>query len=229
MTAKRTRTRRRTRGSLERYHAKRHFVKTPEPRGRVAVRKGRSFVVQKHGARRLHYDFRLEWNGTLKSWAVPKGPSLDPADKRLAVRVEDHPVEYGGFEGVIPEGEYGAGPVIIWDCGTWEPEGDPAEADTKGRLNFMLRGKKLHGAWTLVRLDGGRYGERQGNGKNWLLIKRTDNEARRGQGEILVTKKAKSVATGRSLEDVAAGNGRVRTWHSNRLKKRANKAKPRAN
>src|SRR5689334_2233366 len=152
-----------TKGSLARHHAKRHFRKTPEPRGRVAPHKGQSFVVQKHGARRLHYDFRLEWGGTLKSWAVPKGPSLDPGEKRLAVRVEDHPIEYGGFEGVIPEGEYGAGPVIVWDRGTWEPESDPNEGDAKGRINFRLHGEKLHGAWSLIRLSHDRYGRRDGD------------------------------------------------------------------
>ena len=210
------RRRRKTKGSLSHYHAKRHFAKTPEPRGRVAAGEGRSFVIQKHGARRLHYDFRLEWDGTLKSWAVPKGPSLDPGDKRLAVRVEDHPLDYGGFEGVIPAGEYGAGPVIIWDRGTWRPEGDPNQADARGRLNFTLDGEKLHGAWSLVRMNGGRYGARDRSGKNWLLIKRTDDVARRGQGEMLVTEQPDSVKSGRSLDGVRAGKGRIRTWHSNR-------------
>ena len=218
MPAKRRRPRK-TKGSLARYHEKRHFAKTPEPRGKVAPRPGRAFVIQKHGARRLHYDFRLEWDGTLKSWAVPKGPSLDPGDKRLAVRVEDHPLEYGGFEGVIPAGEYGAGPVIIWDRGTWEPEGDPAKADAKGRLNFAMQGEKMRGAWSLVRIGGGRYGARDRTSKqNWLLIKRTDEVARRGHGELLVAKKPNSVESGRSLEEVRAGKGKIRTWHSNRAK-----------
>jgi bifunctional non-homologous end joining protein LigD len=212
--------RRKTKGSLQRYYAKRHFEKTPEPRGKVRAREGRAFVIQKHGARRLHYDFRLEWDGTLKSWAVPKGPSLDPGDKRLAVRVEDHPLDYGGFEGVIPEGEYGAGPVIIWDRGTWEPEGEPAKADAKGRLNFTMHGEKMHGAWALVRIGGGPYGARDKSSKqNWLLIKRTDDAAQRGKGDVLVTKQPNSVASGRSLEDVRAGKGKIRTWHSNRPKR----------
>jgi bifunctional non-homologous end joining protein LigD len=222
--------RKRTKGSLQRYYAKRHFARTPEPRGTVTAAEGRSFVVQKHGARRLHYDFRLEWDGTLKSWAVPKGPSLDPADKRLAVRVEDHPLDYGGFEGVIPEGEYGAGPVIVWDRGTWKPEGDPAEADAKGRLNFALEGEKLQGAWSLVRLSGGgRYGDRhdgRDGGNNWLLIKRTDREAKRGNGDLLVTRKPRSVATGRSLEEVRAGKGGIHTWHSNRPARSGGGPKP---
>jgi len=207
-----------TKGALEPYYAKRHFARTPEPRGKLAPKQGRSFVVQKHAARSLHYDFRLEWDGTLKSWAVPKGPSLDPGDKRLAVRVEDHPLEYGGFEGTIPKGEYGAGSVIVWDRGTWEPEGDPNKADAKGHLNFTLHGEKLHGAWSLVRLSGrggGKYGDR-GNGKNWLLIKRSDDAARPGRGDTLVVRKTKSVASGRTIEDIAAGKGRVRTWRSNR-------------
>ncbi len=227
MPAKRQR-RRKTKGSLERYHAKRHFAKTPEPRGEVAAREGRSFVIQKHGARRLHYDFRLEWDGTLKSWAVPKGPSLDPGDKRLAVRVEDHPLEYGGFEGVIPAGEYGAGPVIIWDRGTWQPEGDPAKADAKGHLNFTMQGEKMRGAWSLVRIGGGRYGARDRSSKqNWLLIKRSDDAARKGKGDLLVARKPNSVESGRSLEDIRAGKGKIRTWHSNRAKNGgAAKSKP---
>lgn len=190
-------------GSLSRYHAKRHFARTPEPRGIVASGQGRSFVIQKHAARRLHYDFRLEWGGTLKSWAVPKGPSLDPGDKRLAVRVEDHPLEYGGFEGVIPKGEYGAGAVIVWDRGTWYPEGDPAKADAKGHLNFVLDGEKLHGAWSLVRLGG------RGNtaGKNWLLIKRSDRGAKPGRRRSIVDAEPDSAASGRAIEDVAAEAG----------------------
>ena len=209
---------RRAQALLAPYHAKRKFAVTPEPRGAVAASAGRSFVVQKHGARNLHYDFRLEWDGTLKSWAVPKGPSLDPGDKRLAVRVEDHPLEYGGFEGIIPKGEYGAGAVIVWDRGTWTPEGDPGKADAKGHLHFTLEGEKLHGAWSLVRMNGrgrGRYGD-NAKGTNWLLIKHSDTAAAAGRGDRLVTSKPKSVASGRSLEDVAAGKGRVRTWHSNR-------------
>ncbi len=226
MPAKR---RRKTKGALARYHAKRRFAETPEPRGKVAPREGRSFVIQKHGARRLHYDFRLEWDGTLKSWAVPKGPSLDPGDKRLAVRVEDHPLEYGGFEGVIPPGEYGAGPVIIWDRGTWEPDGDPGKADAKGHLNFTMQGEKMRGAWSLVRIGGGRYGARDRSSKqNWLLIKRTDDDARRGKGDVLVARKPNSVESGRSLDDVRAGKGKVRTWHSNRAKNGGEaKSKPR--
>ena len=197
-----------TKGALEPYYEKRHFGRTPEPRGKVVPRKGHSFVVQKHAARHLHYDFRLEWDGTLKSWAVPKGPSLDPGDKRLAVRVEDHPLEYGGFEGTIPKGEYGAGSVIVWDRGTWEPEGDPNAGDRKGHINFKLHGTKLHGGWSLVRMGRGN--------KNWLLIKRSDDAARPGRGDTLVVRKTKSVASGRTIDDIAAGKGRVRTWHSNR-------------
>lgn len=218
MPAKRRRPRK-TKGSLARYYAKRRFARTPEPRGEVAPREGRSFVIQKHGARHLHYDFRLEWDGTLKSWAVPKGPSLDPGDRRLAVRVEDHPLEYGVFEGVIPQGEYGAGPVIIWDRGTWQPEGDPAQADVKGHLNFTMQGEKMRGAWTLVRIGGRRHGARDKSFKqNWLLIKRSDDAARSGKGDLLVARKPNSVESGRSLEDVRAGKGKVRTWHGDRAK-----------
>jgi bifunctional non-homologous end joining protein LigD len=160
---------------LSAYHRKRDFAATPEPKGTVAGRhRELSFVIQKHAARRLHYDFRLELDGTLKSWAVPKGPSLDPADKRLAVHVEDHPIEYGGFEGVIPEGHYGAGQVQIWDRGTWQPIGDAEKSYRAGKLKFRLDGEKLHGAWTLVRtrLPG------SGDKEQWLLIKERDEVAR---------------------------------------------------
>jgi DNA ligase D-like protein (predicted 3'-phosphoesterase) len=133
---------------------------------------GRRFVVHEHKARRLHYDFRLELGGVLKSWAVPKGPSMNPADKRLAVTVPDHPLEYGDFEGVIPEGTYGAGPVVVWDAGTWAPTepGDPGKQLRQGRLSFRLDGRTLRGGWVLTRLA-------RGTGKDWLLIKRKDAAA----------------------------------------------------
>ena len=162
---------------LERYRQMRDFSRTPEPRGRriLAKRKALRYYIQRHDATRLHYDFRLELEGVLKSWAVPKGPSLDPADKRLAVQTEDHPLEYGEFEGVIPEKQYGAGDVLLWDKGTWTPEDDdPIAALAKGRLHFRLDGDKLHGSWVLTR-------SRANEGKpQWLLIKRNDEQARRG-------------------------------------------------
>jgi bifunctional non-homologous end joining protein LigD len=154
---------------LSEYRTKRRFRKTPEPAGRTASEKGRLFVVQRHASRRLHYDFRLQWGGVLKSWAVPKGPSFDPREKRLAVHVEDHPVEYGSFEGDIPKGEYGAGRVILWDRGEWIPEGDPEEGLEKGKLAFELRGGKYRGRWALVSMR---------DGKNWLLIKEKDEHVR---------------------------------------------------
>src|SRR3954465_12963757 len=136
-------------GSLSQYWKKRERCATGEPKGTVTrAGKALSFVIQKHAASRLHYDFRLELDGTLKSWAVPKGPSLDPADKRMAVHVEDHPIDYGRFEGTIPKGQYGAGEVIVWDNGTWEPVGDPHAGYRAGKLKFRLHGKKLHGGWT---------------------------------------------------------------------------------
>src|SRR3954462_7174629 len=138
--------------ALELYNKKRNFGITPEPKGRVVKRKGKAlmYIIQKHRASHLHYDFRLELNGVLLSWAVPKGPSLDPAVKRLAMQTEDHPIDYGGFEGTIPEGAYGGGTVMLWDRGTWEPEGDPKRAYEKGHLSFQLHGEKLTGRWHLV-------------------------------------------------------------------------------
>jgi bifunctional non-homologous end joining protein LigD len=164
------------RESLEAYRRKRDFRVTPEPKGAsgAARQRGLRFVIQKHAASRLHYDFRLELEGTLKSWAVPKGPSLDPRRKSLAVQVEDHPIDYGEFEGVIPKGEYGAGTVLLWDRGTWEPLHDPVRDYKAGKLHFVLHGQKLHGEWTLVRMHGASGGK---EGENWLLIKGPDRFA----------------------------------------------------
>jgi len=174
---------------LTTYRRKRDFRRTPEPSGSARPRsRGNSFVVQKHAARRLHYDFRLELDGVLKSWAVPKGPSLEPGEKRLAVQTEDHPLEYGRFHGVIPEGEYGAGKVELWDRGAWTPDGDAREGLARGRLKFQLRGKKLHGGWALIRM-GGRNGSRNGK-ENWLLIKERDGTARAGSAEPAAPKEA---------------------------------------
>src|SRR5215471_3453824 len=159
---------------LQAYHAKRKFGATPEPRGRQARRKGNAFVIQKHDASRLHYDLRLELDGVMKSWAVTRGPSLVPGEKRLAVRVEDHPIEYNTFEGIIPQGQYGGGTVMIWDRGTWAPEGDAERGLEKGHLDFTLAGEKLGGAWHLVRM-GARPGEKR---ENWVLIKAHDEPAR---------------------------------------------------
>jgi bifunctional non-homologous end joining protein LigD len=200
---------------LREYQRKRNFKKTPEPSGKAAPRRRKGellFVVQKHAASRLHYDFRLELEGVLKSWAVPKGPSLDPADKRLAMHVEDHPLEYGSFEGMIPKGEYGGGTVLLWDRGTWEPVGDPHQAYRAGSLKFILKGEKLRGGWALVRIRGARRGD--DSGRSWLLIKERDAEARSGRLANIVELKPKSVATGRTLEEIAAAEDRV--WHSGR-------------
>jgi len=154
--------------ALKSYREKRNFDITPEPaEGGVANEAMRAFVIQKHWATRLHYDFRLELEGTMKSWAVPKGPSFDPADKRMAVHVEDHPLSYNSFEGTIPPKQYGAGKVIIWDKGVWLPLEDPRKGYRDGKLKFELRGHKLHGRWTLVRMKG-RENDRQ---ERWLLIK----------------------------------------------------------
>ena len=199
--------------ALEQYQAKRDFRKTPEPAGAPPRRKKAaplSFVVQKHAARQLHYDFRLELNGVLLSWAVPRGPSLDPGEKRLAVHVEDHPIEYGGFEGVIPKGQYGGGTVLLWDRGSWTPlDPDPEAAYRKGSLKFRLDGAKLHGNWALVRMGGKAANERH---ENWLLIKERDPVAAPGSGDALVSDNPLSVATGRSMEAIAAERDRV--WDS---------------
>jgi len=188
--------------SLTKYRSKRDFKVTAEPAG-AERSNGASeellYVIQKHDASHLHYDFRLEWRGVLLSWAVPKGPSLDPSVKRLAARVEDHPVEYGGFEGTIPQGEYGGGTVMLWDRGTWTPEVPDVDAALgKGELKFTLNGKKLKGSWVLVRTKG--YG---GSKKeSWLLIKHRDRYA---STEDVLEKKPKSVLSSRLLPEIAAG------------------------
>jgi bifunctional non-homologous end joining protein LigD len=216
---------------LAAYRAKRDFSKTVEPSGKTQIRQAEypRFVVQKHAATRLHYDLRLEHEGVFKSWAVTKGPSLDPADKRLAVEVEDHPLDYGDFEGTIPRGEYGGGTVMLWDRGFWAPQGDPDidKALRKGELRFALASEKLQGAWVLVRLRHDREG---GKRTNWLLIKTRDGYERTGAGDAALALD-KSVASGRSMEQIAAGKGRGpkpfmttgsksrdprAIWHSNR-------------
>src|SRR5476651_890472 len=160
---------------LAKYQSMRDFSVTAEPSGKAKIAKaaGLRFVIQKHAATRLHYDFRLELDGTFRSWAVTRGPSLDPQDKRLAVEVEDHPLDYGDFEGTIPKGQYGGGTVQLWDRGYWETEGKaaPEQALKKGELKFVLEGEKLHGSWVLVRIRNNRSG---GKRTNWLLIKHSD-------------------------------------------------------
>ena len=202
---------------LQRYRTKRNFVKTPEPAGHPGhprPEKAPMYVIQKHAATRLHYDFRLELDGTLKSWAVPKGPSLDPSQKRLAVHVEDHPLEYAEFEGVIPPKQYGAGKVLIWDRGVWTPHGDPREGYRHGVLKFQLDGQKLHGAWTLVRMHSRRNDPRDNGKENWLLIKEQDGNAKRGKAGEIVEALADSAASGRRIDDIGGAGARV--WQSNR-------------
>ncbi len=196
--------------ALEIYRKKRQFSVTAEPRGRKGPRGGHRYVIQKHAARRLHYDLRLELDGVMKSWAVTRGPSLDPGEKRLAVHVEDHPIEYNAFEGTISQGEYGGGTVMIWDRGKWSPEGDPHKGYAKGHLVFDLDGEKLHGRWHLVRMHA-RDGERH---ENWLLIKGKDDEARGPHDADILEERPLSVTTGRSIEEIAAGKGAKRVWHS---------------
>jgi bifunctional non-homologous end joining protein LigD len=194
--------------ALSAYRAKRDFSKTEEPSGqtRVASLPQLRFVVQKHAARQLHYDLRLEWGGVFKSWAVARGPSLDPKDKRLAVEVEDHPLDYGDFEGTIPKGEYGGGTVQLWDRGYWVPEGGrtPQAAFDSGDLKFTLEGMRLHGSWVLVRMRADRYG---GKRTNWLLIKHRDADARPGDADELL-KEDRSVASGRTMQQIADGTGK---------------------
>ncbi|MGJ0395248.1 MAG: DNA ligase D [Methylocystis sp.] len=187
--------------SLADYRKKRDFSATREPKGRGARNAGNSFVIQKHAARRLHYDLRLEMDGVLKSWAVTRGPSLVPGEKRLAVQVEDHPLDYRDFEGIIPEGQYGAGEVIVWDKGVWTPDGDPHKGLAKGHLDFELKGKKLGGRWHLVRMARKKREKRD----NWLLIKGEDEFARTPDDEDILEEMPRSVDTGRTIGDVAEG------------------------
>src|SRR5579862_5033967 len=209
--------------ALEEYRRKRRFEETPEPPPKLDKSKGHRFVVQKHRATRLHYDFRLEMEGVLKSWAVPKGPSLDPADKRLAMQVEDHPVSYFDFEGIIPEGNYGAGTVMVWDVGTWEPlspqpvngkyvPGTDAEARKmleKGDLKIRLSGKKLNGDFALIHMKSRRPGSK---GTEWLLIKKHDEYEVPG---FDIDEYDESVLSKRSLAEIA-GDAGAREWKSSR-------------
>jgi bifunctional non-homologous end joining protein LigD len=186
---------------LTQYRRKRRFQRTAEPRGGTARRPGHSFVVQKHDASHLHYDFRLELDGVLLSWAVPKGPSLDWREKRLAVHVEDHPLEYADFEGTIPAGEYGGGTVLVWDRGEWQPHGDPRADYRAGKLSFTLAGEKLRGDWTLVRMGGRARGKSK---ENWLLLKSRDKHARTSRRGDVLTQSPLSVKSGRDLDEIAA-------------------------
>ena len=197
------------------YNAKRRFGVTPEPRGKPG-RRGNAFVVQKHDARRLHYDLRLQLDGVMKSWAVTRGPSLVPGEKRLAVQVEDHPIAYNTFEGTIPQGEYGGGTVMVWDRGQWQPEGDPEKGLRKGHLSFQLKGKKLHGGWHLVRMRK-RAGEKR---DNWLLIKQRDEGARSARDKDILIEQPLSVKTGRTLDEIAQHQRKA----VNRKRKKAKKA-----
>jgi bifunctional non-homologous end joining protein LigD len=191
---------------LTKYRAMRDFARTSEPSGDATPAPGRRYVIQQHAARRMHYDFRLELDGVLLSWSVPKGPSLSPRERRLAVRTEDHPLDYVDFEGIIPRSEYGGGTVSVWDRGTWEPEGDGRAAITQGKLTFTLRGEKLRGRWHLVRTRG------DGKAENWLLFKGRDDAAS-DRVDIVATQPA-SVLSGRTVDQIAAAADRV--WHSNK-------------
>ena len=188
---------------LAAYRAKRDFTKTSEPAGNAARRQGSSFVVQKHDASRLHWDFRLEMDGVLKSWAVPKGPSLDPGQNRLAMRTEDHPLDYGDFEGVIPKGEYGGGTVMLWDRGRWipHPDKDPRKTLEEGHLHFTLEGERMTGEWVMFRMKG-KPGDKS---EAWMLKKVTDEAAKPDEGDALVDQCLTSVTTDRTMAEIAAG------------------------
>jgi bifunctional non-homologous end joining protein LigD len=205
---------------IETYNRKRDFSKTKEPRGRKLKGKGDSFVVQKHEASRLHWDFRLELDGVLKSWAVPKGPSLDPGENRLAMRTEDHPLDYGDFEGTIPKGEYGGGTVMLWDQGRWipDPRKDPSKTIEEGHLHFTLEGDRMKGEWVMFRLKP-KPGEKA---EPWMLKKVTDDYADPGDGDALVDNCVTSVTTGRTMAEIAAGED---VWQSNRGGKKGGRAK----
>ncbi len=189
--------------TLEEYNRRRNFGKTPEPKGLVRESAGElEFVIQKHAARRLHYDLRLELDGVLKSWAVTRGPSYNPRDRRLAMRTEDHPFDYGGFEGIIPKGEYGGGTVMIWDRGVWIPKGDPREGLAKGNLKFELSGERMKGGWALIRMKGGSGNEKE----SWLLIKEKDgNEIAGDDHGAFLEASGSSVYSGRTMEEIAKG------------------------
>ncbi|HKQ48677.1 MAG TPA: DNA ligase D [Phycisphaerae bacterium] len=207
--------------ALTEYRHKRNFRRTSEPRGHAskAAHRSLSFVIQKHAASHLHYDFRLEWGGVLKSWAVPKGPSLDPSVRALAIEVEDHPLEYGGFEGTIPKGEYGGGTVLLWDRGEWIPANDPKDGFQRGKLEFELRGEKLHGRWKLVRMrpeNGGRV--------HWLLMKSTDEHAQPRSEYDVLSEEPLSVTSGRDLDQIAAKAKPVK----GRKSKKAGRVRPAA-
>jgi bifunctional non-homologous end joining protein LigD len=218
--------------SLAPYHAKRDFKRTSEPRGKANAKAGIHplYLIQKHAARNLHYDFRLELSGVLLSWAVPKGPSLDPSQKRLAVRVEDHPIEYGDFEGTIPKGEYGGGAVMLWDRGTWTPLGDAKTGLKKGHLKFQLKGKKLHGQWSLIRTRG-----YAGSKESWLLVKDTDRFAKKGEESKIIEALPDSVVSKRNIDEISVDKDNV--WQAKKSEEategpkktsrtRARKAKP---
>jgi bifunctional non-homologous end joining protein LigD len=202
---------------LQEYRKRRNFRRTHEPKGGRPSKSGRRYLIQRHAARRLHYDLRLEHEGVLKSWAVTKGPSLDPSHKRLAIQTEDHPMEYGDFEGTIPEGEYGAGTVMLWDEGEWEPSGDPDEGFKVGKLKFRLHGERLNGGWTLVRMRG-RKGEKHAN---WLLIKERDETARE-DGDARLEAEDTSVRSGRIMRAITEGQA---VWSSRQGRKAATRPK----
>jgi bifunctional non-homologous end joining protein LigD len=190
---------------LRLYREKRDFAKTAEPSGGTPSATGDVFVIQKHAARRLHYDLRLELDGVMLSWAIPKGPSFDTKTRRLAVRTEDHPLDYAGFEGVIPRGEYGGGAMIVWDRGTWRCEGDARQQLAEGHLKFTLEGVKVRGRWHLLRTKGFDDADGNGKGESWLFFKGKDDFVDRERD--VVAERPESIVSGRTVEEVAAGAG----------------------